>query len=88
MPKYAQRVITPKLIFKELKMISEKNCSFFTVKISLYNYRCPSLLYADTKVLEKKQNFVSDILTFIFDMERVLLQPANSLLQPAKKVRI
>ena len=40
------------------------------------------------KVLEKEQNFVSDILTFIFDMERVLLQPANSLLQPAKKVRI
>ena len=69
-------------------MISEKNCSFFAVKISLYNYRCPSLLYADTKVLEKKQNFVSDILTFIFDMERVLLQPANSLHQPAKKVRI
>ena len=25
--------------------------------------------------------------TFIFDMEKVLLQPANSLLQPAKKVR-
>ena len=69
-------------------MISEKNCSFFAVKISLYNYRCPSLLYADTKVLEKEQNFVSDILTFIFDMERVLLRPANSLLQPAKKIRI
>ena len=32
--------------------------------------------------------FVSEIFTFIFDMERVLLQPANSLLQPAKKVRI
>ena len=31
-----------------------------------------------------KRNFV----TFIFDMERVLLQPAKSLLQPAKKVRI
>ena len=30
----------------------------------------------------------SEILTFIFDMERVLQQPANSLLQPAKKVRI
>ena len=26
--------------------------------------------------------------TLIFDMERILLQPANSLLQPAKKVRI
>ena len=32
-----------------------------------------------------ERNFVSEILTFIFDMERVLLQPANSLLQPAKK---
>ena len=66
-------------------MISEKNCSFFAVKISLYNYRCPSLLYADTKVLEKEQNFVSDILTFIFNMERVLLQPANSFFKPAQK---
>ena len=29
------------------------------------------------KVLSKERNFVSEILTFIFDMERVLLQPAN-----------
>ena len=41
---------------------------------------------AGTKVLLKERNFVSELLTFIFDIERVLLQPANSLLQPAKKV--
>ena len=41
-----------------------------------------------TNVLQKERNFVSEIFTFIFDMERVLLQPDNSLLQPAKKVRI
>ena len=40
------------------------------------------------KVLKKERYFVSEIFTVIFDMERVLLQPANSLLQPAKKVRI
>ena len=38
--------------------------------------------------MKKERNFVSDVLTFIFDMERVILQPANSLLQQAKKVRI
>ena len=32
--------------------------------------------------------FQKSLLLFTFDMERVLLQPANSLLQPAKKVRI
>ena len=46
------------------------------------------LSLTDTQGLEKERNFVSEILTFIFGMERVLLQPANSLLQPAKKVRI
>ena len=45
-------------------------------------------IWGKTKVLQKERNFVSDILTFIFNMERVVLQPANSLLQPAKKVRI
>ena len=39
------------------------------------------------KDLYKERYFVSDILTFIFDMERVLLQPVNSLLQLAKKVK-
>ena len=43
---------------------------------------------AQEKVLKKERNFASEILTFIFNMERVVLQPANSLLQPAKKVRI
>ena len=37
-------------------------------------------------LVKKEQYFVSEILTYIFDIERVLLQPANSLLQPAKKV--
>ena len=43
--------------------------------------------YADQIIqgFEKGEVFVSDILTFIFDMEKVLLQPANSLLQSAKK---
>ena len=41
-----------------------------------------------TKVLQKERYFVSEIFTLLFNMERVLLQPANSLLQPAKKVRI
>ena len=40
------------------------------------------------KVLKKERYFVSEILTFIFDMERVPLQPANSFLQPAKTGRI
>ena len=35
----------------------------------------------------KGEVFCFRYLVFIFDMERVLLQPANSLLQPAKKVR-
>ena len=38
--------------------------------------------------LVKGEKFVSEIFIFIFDMERVLLEPANSLLRPAKKVRI
>ena len=38
--------------------------------------------------LVKGAKLCLDILTFIFDIERVLLQPGNSLLQPAKKVRI
>ena len=35
-----------------------------------------------------KSSDTLEIFTYIFDIERVLLQPANSLLQPAKKVRI
>ena len=38
--------------------------------------------------IRRLTNFVSEILTFIFDMEGVLLQPANSLLKPAKKARV
>ena len=44
--------------------------------------------FVTPQVLYKEQYFVSELFTFIFDMERVLLKPANSLLQQAKKVRI
>ena len=40
------------------------------------------------KVLKKERNFVSDILTFIFDMERALLQPASQKNQDIYKVSL
>ena len=41
----------------------------------------PGSHFVESKVLLKERNFVSEIFTLIFDMERVILQPA-------KKVRI
>ena len=40
------------------------------------------------KVLKKERNFVSDILTFIFDMERAFLQPASQKNQDIYKVSL
>ena len=50
-----------------------------------------SLIRRKFKVITKNQGFVNgEVFYFVldFDMERVLLQPANSLLQAAKKVKI
>ena len=63
-------------------------------ELLLSQLRCTKILSRSSTfwltqgLVKKERYFVSEIFTFIFDMERVLLQPANSLLKPAKKVRI
>ena len=75
-----------------IKVCSTINYFFSILVPSLPDYfsRCCTMPFQILIFIRDNHPFhpITLILTFIFDMEWVLLQPANSLLQPAKKVRI
>ena len=61
---------------------------FFDTSLSLSLHHGFGLDIIHSRSFKRSDTFFSETFTFIFDKERVLLQPANSLLQPAKKVRL